>query len=146
MITIDDIMKRYDSSYVRSLAEDEGDTGEEWQDRINALIASAEAEVKNMLSLQYSEEELENNDAIKAICVALTMYALEGRRAGRHTQAVTNDYNQARAQLQMLREGEMKLHNVPQLLPSVSPEEPGHDYLGSGFFDGLPGVDEEWQT
>jgi len=113
------------------------DTGEAQNDLIAIdIIAAASDEVKNILSLQYTADQVDNSPSCVRYMTSIARYQLYLRRSDVPPNVMA-DYQNALARLMELRDGTAKLADVPQLLPfATSSRNQPSIYERSGFFAG----------
>jgi phage gp36-like protein len=137
-----------DKSYLLSLFDkrrvaqlvDDGDGPQ--SNRIDDAIAAAETEVFNLLSRQYTLQNLKDDASIKRVCAITAMYMLEMRRAD-ITQAINTAYGQSLLYLQRIVEGDAKLNAVEEVLPRLTQTNAEDVFEHSGYFIGMPSIDDK---
>lgn len=113
---------------------------------IPAMIAAAEAQVKNALARSYSTAQLEGDEDIQRMTAHIALYNLMARR-GPVPREVRNLYNDARASLEALKNGTETLSGVGQILPRrTSDSDDVRVFEQSDLFSGLPDLDEYGET
>jgi hypothetical protein len=144
LLTYTTLANYADTNYIIQLAKDTGDsttpgTGGTlpWQDRVTAIIASADSDIRGALSKQYTDTEMEADESVKRACAAIVIYLLESRKGLGHTPTIAQAYADVMNKLQKIQLGTDKLQAVPQLVPFGSPSSPAKVFEQSGYFTGL---------
>ncbi len=105
---------------------------------IAEAINAAEAEVRNLLSRQYTLAQLQADVGVKRCVAVATMYILELRRSD-VSKGISFAYQQSLNYLQRLIEGEAKLSAVDEVLPRVTHKNAADAFQRSGYFTGYLG-------
>lgn len=120
---------------------DDGSTPALRSAMINNAIAAAESEIQDILSKQYSLQQMQASVSVKRAVAIGTMYILEMRRSD-ISKAISLAYETSRNYLQGLVDGNAKLNAVPQVLPRITQSQSSLGFE-NGYFDGMSNAGDE---
>ena len=128
----------FDSDQVDSLADDGAGT-------LTAVklqcINSANDLVRSYLSKMYTDAQLEADNEIINLAAIAAIYYLQ-RRRGQVNPDIQSNYSLVLEKLRAYAEGNVKLADVAEVLPTV-PSGPLNIFNESGLFDGLTALSGE---